>query len=82
MNKNEITERLLSYYRPYGVTEEQIKEMVDTGIDAGIKPEIVVYNVFCQLAEEYTEASENDVFDRTAKMIGIIAEQLLAILAE
>lgn len=82
MNKDEITERLLTYYRPYGVSEEQITNMIDTGIEADIAPEVVLYNVFCQLAEEYVGASEAEVFDGAVKIIGVPADELLELLTE
>jgi len=80
MNKKEIMEILLSYYKEYGVTEEQIAEMVDAGISAGITPEFVLYNVFCQLAEEYKGVTEGYTLAGPVKMMGIPADELIGIL--
>lgn len=82
MNKKEIVERLLSYYKEYGVTEEQIAEMVDAGISAGIMPELVLYNVFCQLAEEYKSVMGDYTFAGPAEMLGIPADELIGILTK
>lgn len=73
--RNKIVEKLANYYKEYGVTEEQVTEMIRAGIDTGIRYELVLYNVLCQLEDEYGIGVDPvRILDELA---GVTADELL-----
>ena len=80
MIDKEILKKLYSLYKEYGVTEDTISEMMEVGIVINnLRPEIVVYNICAQLAEEYFGTEGIDPIQETAKMFGITSDELSAL---
>ena len=80
MIDKEIVKKIYSTYGKYGVEEKTIMGMMETGIIfGGLSPEIVVYNMCSQLTEEYVHDNSIDPFRKTAEILDITTDELLAL---
>ena len=53
MSREEMVQKIYEQYKQYGVAEEEIIHMVNTGFDNELETDYIMQNIMEQLNEEY-----------------------------
>lgn len=81
MDRNTVIQNIMNNYGKYGITEDMVNEVIDTGLEGGLTYEFIYYDI-CRKISEITGEEFYCTSSDMARAFGVSNEEMDKIIQE